>query len=96
MLNQFDRFSENAKMSLVNAQELARAGGSSVVDTDHILLGLLLVKKSAAYDILEGVSLTFEKAKSVSEIVSGLTGVVMIGGLSVDAQRLLELAMGTA
>lgn len=96
MLNQFDRFSENAKISLVNAQELARAGGSSVVDTDHVLLGMLLVKKSAATDLLASVSITFEKAKASSEVVSGLTSVVRIGGLSSDAQRLLELAMGTA
>ncbi|MBW6431893.1 hypothetical protein K0A96_01770, partial [Patescibacteria group bacterium] len=96
MLNQFDRFSENAKISLVNAQELARAGGSAVVDTDHVLLGMLLVKKSAASDLLNSVSINFEKAKASSEIVSGLTSVVRIGGLSSDAQRLLELAMGTA
>lgn len=96
MLNQFDRFSENAKIALVNAQELARAGGSSIVDTDHVLLGLLLVKKSAATDLLSSASITFEKAKASSEVVSGLTGVVRIGGLSSDSQRLLELAMGTA
>lgn len=96
MLNQFDRFSENAKISLVNAQELARAGGSAVVDTDHVLLGMLLVKKSAATDLLNSISINFEKAKASSEIVSGLTSVVRIGGLSSDAQRLLELAMGTA
>ncbi|MDD3481239.1 MAG: ATP-dependent Clp protease ATP-binding subunit [Patescibacteria group bacterium] len=96
MLNQFDRFSENAKMTLVNAQELARAGGSSVVDTDHILLGMLLVKNSAATDLLNSVAVTFDAAKETSEVLSGLSGVVRIGGLSADAQRLLELAMGTA
>lgn len=96
MLNQFDRFSENAKMTLINAQELAKASGSTVVDTDHILLGMLLVKKSAAVDLLSSTTVTFEKAKTSSEVVSGPTGVVRIGGLSADAQRLLELSMGTA
>jgi len=96
LLNQFDRFSENAKLTLVNAQELARAGGSPVVDTDHILLGMLLTKNSAAADLLESVSLDFDKAKAASDVISGLTGVVRIGGLSSDAQRLLELSMGTA
>ncbi len=96
MLNQFDRFSENAKMTLVNAQEMARTSGSSVVDTDHVLLGMLLVKKAAATDLLNSTSITFEKAKTSSEIISGPTGIVRIGGLSADAQRLLELSMGTA
>lgn len=96
MLNQFDRFSENAKIALVNAQELARAGGFSVVDSDHILLGLLLVKKSAAIDILTSMSIDFERAKAASEGMKELSGVVRIGGLSDDAQRVLELAVGTA
>jgi ATP-dependent Clp protease ATP-binding subunit ClpC len=95
-LNQFDRFSENAKMALVNAQELARAGGSATIDTDHVLLGLLLVKKSVATDLLATVSIDFERAKAVSENMQGLSSVVRIGGLSEDAQRLLELSVGTA
>lgn len=96
MLNQFDRFSENAKMALMNAQELAKASGAVAVDTDHILLGMLLVKNSAAFDLLSSLGITFEKAKSVSDISSGLTGISKIGGLTIDAQRLLEISMGTA
>ncbi len=96
MLNQFDRFSENAKLSLVNAQELARAAGASVVDSDHMLLGILLTKKSAATELLGSMSISFEKAKAASEVISGLTGIIRIGGLSDDAQRLLEVSMGTA
>jgi len=63
MLNQFDRFSENAKMALVNAQELARASASPMVDSDHLLLGLLLTKKSIAADLLSTLGTDFEKAK---------------------------------
>lgn len=96
MLNQFDRFSENAKIALVNAQELSRASGSVVVDTNHILLGILLVKKSVGTDILNSVSIDFERAKTFSEGMQGLSGVVKIGGLSDDAQRALELAVGVA
>ena len=96
MLNQFERFSENAKMALVNAQELSRASGSDTVDSDHLLLGMLLVKKSAAADLLSSVNINFERAKAYSEVISGLTGVVRIGGLSPDVQRILELSMGTA
>lgn len=96
MLNQFERFSENAKTALMNAQDIARAGGFSVVDTDHILLGILSVNKSAATDLLASVSITFEKAKVSSQNASGLSSVVRIGGISSAAQRVLELAMGMA
>lgn len=96
MLNQFDRFSENAKLALVNAQELARAGASGVIDTDHLILSLLLVKKSVAYDLLAGASIDFENAKMSAEGMTGPSGIMRIGGLSDDAQRVLELAIGTA
>jgi ATP-dependent Clp protease ATP-binding subunit ClpC len=96
MLNQFDRFSENAKLALVNAQELARSDGSIVVDTDHLLLGLLLVQKSAAADLLSSLGVNYDKAKTVVDGGSQKTGMVRIGGLSEDTQRILELAIGTA
>ena len=96
MLNQFDRFSENAKLALVNAQELTRASASNLVDTDHLLLGILMIKRSAAAEILTQAGLDYETAKSHSEMMGGLTGVSRIGGLTDDAQRVLELAIGTA
>lgn len=96
MFSQFDRFSENAKLALVNAQELARAAAASEVDTDHILLGTLLIRKSAATDLLAGMDVDFEKAKVATESYQDFSRVVRIGGLSEDAQRALELAIGTA
>jgi ATP-dependent Clp protease ATP-binding subunit ClpC len=96
MLNQFDRFSGNAKMALTNAQELARASQSPVIDTDHLLLGLLLVKKSVAEDVLGSVSINYDAAKRVATEIAGLSGVMRIGGLSEDGQRTLELAVGVA
>lgn len=96
MLNQFERFSENAKLSLVNAQEISRSSGSAIVDTDHLLLGILLVKNSAATELLRASNIDFEHAKSISEVTAGLTGVTQIGGLSGDLQRVLELSIGTA
>ncbi len=96
MQSQFDRFSENARQALINAQELARAAGSAVVDSDHLLLGMLLTKKSAATDLLSSSGITFEEAKAKSDLSSGLAGVARIGGLSSETQRILELSVGTA
>lgn len=96
MLNQFDRFTENAKQALVSAQEIARSAGSSLVDSDHLLLALLLTKRSVAADFLAQADINYEKAKTNAEGMQGLSGVSRIGGLSDDAQRALELAIGTA
>lgn len=96
MLNQFDRFSENAKLALVNAQELARSSAADLVDSDHLLLGILLVKNSAAAGLLKSTDIDYESAKTHSEMLGGLTGVTRIGGLTDDAQRILELSIGTA
>lgn len=97
MLNQFERFSENAKLSLVNAQELARSSGSRVVDTNHLLMGMLLVRKSIASDVLSSSGIDFEQAKIYggggAESISGIS---RIGGLAEESQRVLELAIGTA
>lgn len=96
MLNQFDRFSENAKLVLVNAQEIARASLSDSVDSDHLLLGMLLVKKSVAAEMLQSIGVDYEKAKANADLLKDLVPVSRLGGLSEDVQRILELAIGTA
>jgi len=96
MLNQFDRFSENAKLALVNAQEIAKASLSTIIDSDHLLLGLLLVKKSVASDLLNAQSVDYEKAKAHADLMKTALGPVRLGGLTEDAQRILELSVGTA
>ncbi len=96
MLNQFDRFSENAKLVLVNAQEIARASLSDSVDSDHLLLGMLLVKKSVAAEMLQSMGVDYEKAKTNADLLKDLATISRLGGLSEDAQRILELAIGTA
>ncbi len=39
--SQFDRFTDNARKSLENAETIASQMGSSYVGTEHILLGVL-------------------------------------------------------
>jgi ATP-dependent Clp protease ATP-binding subunit ClpC len=83
-------------MVLVNAQELARGAGSPVIDTSEMLLGLLLVKRSVAFDLLKAEGVDYDKVKVHAETMYGLSGMERIGGLSDDSQRVLELAIGTA
>jgi ATP-dependent Clp protease ATP-binding subunit ClpC len=63
--SQFDRFTENAKRSLENAEQIATQMGSSYVGTEHILLGVLQQDTSIGAKILKNVGVTFEKAQLV-------------------------------
>jgi ATP-dependent Clp protease ATP-binding subunit ClpC len=63
--SQFDRFTENAKRSLENAETIATQMGSSYVGTEHILLGVLQQETSIGAKILKNVGVTFEKAQLV-------------------------------
>ncbi len=62
---QFDRFTENAKQSLENADAIARTMASSYIGTEHILLGVLEQETSIGAKILRSAGVTPEKAQMV-------------------------------
>jgi ATP-dependent Clp protease ATP-binding subunit ClpC len=62
---QFDRFTENAKQSLENADAVARQMASSYIGTEHILLGVLQQDGSIGAKILRNVGVSLEKAQMV-------------------------------
>ncbi len=92
---QFDRFTENAKHSLQNAETIAAQMGSSYVGTEHILLGVLQQESSIGAKILKNAGVTFEKAQLVlsfsQQLVSG-----SYKGPSETARRTLTYSMRVA
>ncbi len=62
---QFDRFTENAKQSLENADAIARTMASSYIGTEHILLGVLEQEGSIGAKILRSAGVSLEKAQMV-------------------------------
>jgi ATP-dependent Clp protease ATP-binding subunit ClpC len=62
---QFDRFTENAKQSLENADQIARSMASSYIGTEHILLGVLQQDTSIGAKILRNAGVSLEKAQMV-------------------------------
>jgi ATP-dependent Clp protease ATP-binding subunit ClpC len=72
--SQFDRFTENAKRSLENAEQIATQMGSSYVGTEHILLGVLQQETSIGAKILKNVGVTFDKAQLVLSFSQQLAG----------------------
>ena len=71
---QFDRFTDNAKRSLENAETIATQMSSSYVGTEHIMLGILQQDSSVGAKILKQAGVTFEKAQLVLSFSQQLAG----------------------
>ena len=92
---QFDRFTENAKHSLENAEAIATQMGSSYVGTEHILLGVLQQETSIGAKILKNIGVTFEKAQLVLSFSQQMTG-SGYKGASETAKRTLTYSLRVA
>jgi len=54
---------ENAILSLKQAEQIARAQGSTYIGTEHLLLGLLAQENSVASKLLEAAGVSFQRAQ---------------------------------
>jgi ATP-dependent Clp protease ATP-binding subunit ClpC len=97
MNNQFDKFTPNAKKALVAAQKEARRMGSSYIGTEHLLLGILIQKKSLGAEILASFGVRLEKIYLVLELATRNLGEIKTkNGLSDAAKKSLSLAVDLA
>ena len=89
-MNSFERFTNNAKKTLIAAQKTASINNEQITPR-HILTGLLSVKEGLAYDVMSGFGLTQEKIFSIMETSPSTysRGV----GLSVEAKRSIEKSL---
>lgn len=58
-----NHLTDNALMSLKQADQFARTQGSAYVGTEHLLLGLLAQENSVASKILDGAGINFQRAQ---------------------------------
>lgn len=88
-----NHLTDNALHSLKHADQIARAGGSAYVGTEHLLLGVLAQQGSMASKILEGVGVNLERARLALNLTPK-TLVINIGakGLSETAKLTLKMA----
>ena len=63
----FDRFSDHAKSVLVHAQEEAERGGRSSIDTEHLLLGLMMVRAGTAARVLQNLGVDEPSVRKLVE-----------------------------
>ncbi len=63
-----DKFTPNARSALSNAQDIAQDSLTNI-GSEHILLGMLLVKQSLANDMLSNLNISAEKVQLVLDLI---------------------------
>ncbi|MFO0882474.1 MAG: ATP-dependent Clp protease ATP-binding subunit [Candidatus Saccharimonadales bacterium] len=88
-----NHLTENALLSLKQADQLARTQGSAYVGTEHILLGVLSQESSVAAKMLEGAGVNFQRAQLALNLTPKNL-VINLGakGLSETAKLALKLS----
>jgi ATP-dependent Clp protease ATP-binding subunit ClpC len=89
----FNRFTENAKKSIENAEVLARGMGSSYIGTEHIMLGVLQQDGSIGSRLLRDAGVTLDKAQLALSFSPSILGKTSRTGLSETAQRTLTSSL---
>ncbi len=99
MSSGFERFSEGARRALRRAQEEAQRLGHNYIDTEHILLGLMVGEAGTAAKILNNLGVTSNKVQAAIEFVTG-KGEKKTTNREIDlaprAKRVIELAVDEA
>ena len=90
-----DRFTDNTKIALNNAQQAAAKMGHSFVGTEHLLLGVSAVQGSAASRILKENGLDEQLLNELVEKLTGRgqSGDMPVQGLTPRARRVVEAAV---
>lgn len=63
-----DKFTPNARSALSNAQDIAQDALTNI-GSEHILMGMLLVKQSLANDMLSNLNISAEKVQLVLDLI---------------------------
>ena len=98
MASRFEKFSERARRALTRAQEEAQHFGHSYIDTEHILLGLIVEDDGVASKILNNLGVAASKVRAAVEFVVGRGERTNQGevGLTPRAKKVIELAVEEA
>ena len=94
----FERFTDQARMTLVFAQEEARLLDHNYIGTEHILLGLLRVEGGVAAQVMTSAGLSLEVARIEVERIIGRGKSTPTGHIPFTprAKKVLELSLREA
>lgn len=90
-MNNFDKFSENAKKALLFAESVAKKANSTYIGTEHILLGILAKKNCSGATALQHFGVTLENVQLVLENV----GTIKVGMEKEPGEKLSRYAKKT-
>ena len=97
MPNKMERFTQRARRVLSLAQEAADSLNSSLIDTEHLLLGLLTEDESIASRALIAAGLERSQVEDLARAASGTKPARSVQlDLSADSKKTLELAVDEA
>jgi ATP-dependent Clp protease ATP-binding subunit ClpA len=94
----FERFNEQAKMSLTLAQEEAERSRHSYIGTEHLLLGLLRVQQGTAYRVLTDLGVDIVTVREVIKSVLGRNERILIQSIipTSRVKKVIELSFEEA
>lgn len=94
----FERYTERARLAVVEAQTQAMSMKHAYVGTEHLLLGLMVDTDTLAGEVLETLGLTFEgtRAKVLAIVGEGDDESVAQIPFTARARKVLELALREA
>lgn len=90
-MNNFDKFSENAKKALLFAESVAKKSNSTYIGTEHILLGILAKKNCSGAKALQHFGVTLENVQLVLDNV----GTIKVGAETDPGEKLSRYAKKT-
>ena len=90
-MNNFDKFSDNAKKALLFAESVAKKTNSTYIGTEHILLGILAKKNCSGAEVLQHFGVTLENVQLVLDNV----GTVKVGAETDPGEKLSRYAKKT-
>src|SRR4030088_3565005 len=90
----FERFSDDAKLTLQMAQEEAQLSQHSYIGTEHLLLGLLRIEEGTGRQVLTGLGISFAEVRNkISMAVgSGERGLIQNIVPTARVKRVIEIA----
>jgi ATP-dependent Clp protease ATP-binding subunit ClpC len=90
-MNNFDKFTENAKKALLFAESVAKKSNSTYIGTEHVLLGILAKKNCSGAQVLQHFGVTLENVQLVLDNV----GTVKVGAETEPGEKLSRYAKKT-
>lgn len=91
----FKKFSDNLKKVLILAERISREQKSST-DTEHLLMAILSVKETLAFEVMSNYNVTLERVQLISALINKEKTADGKNGISTKAKESIQAAVSIA